>query len=269
MIELVLIDVDGTLSGTGGAIHPAVPPALDAARAQGIRLGVCTGRPGMGDALQYARVVSPEGFHVFYNGAQVARVDGARTGDEYRSEMSPASVRALVEAARAHGLALEVYTPTRVYAERRDPLQSEHASLIEIETVFTDLARVDEPVLKVQWVVPDAAMPLVERITAAIPDVEMGTGAHSDMPGVLFGSVTRRGTSKLTAARWLADRYGFGLDRVAMVGDGDGDLELIRHAGLGIAMGNATAAVKAAATRVVAPVDEGGLAEALRIAMGE
>jgi hypothetical protein len=84
------------------------------------------------------------------------------------------------------------------------------------------------------------------------------------MPGLVFASVTARGVSKLAAARSLAAHYGLdGLSRVAMAGDGDNDLELIRAAGLGIAMGNAPDHVRAAADRVVGRVEDAGLADAL------
>jgi hydroxymethylpyrimidine pyrophosphatase-like HAD family hydrolase len=76
--------------------------------------------------------------------------------------------------------------------------------------------------------------------------------------------VTARGVSKLTAAHQVAGHYGLlDLSRVAMAGDGDNDLDLIRAAGLGIAMGNAPGHVRAAADRVVGHVDEAGLADAL------
>jgi hydroxymethylpyrimidine pyrophosphatase-like HAD family hydrolase len=48
-----------------------------------------------------------------------------------------------------------------------------------------------------------------------------------------------------------------------MVGDGENDLELIRAAGLGIAMGNAPDLVQQAADRVVNSVGECGLEQAL------
>lgn len=46
------------------------------------------------------------------------------------------------------------------------------------------------------------------------------------------------------------------------VGDGGNDLEMVSGAGVGVAMGNAVPAVKAAATAVVAGHDDGGVAEA-------
>jgi hydroxymethylpyrimidine pyrophosphatase-like HAD family hydrolase len=76
--------------------------------------------------------------------------------------------------------------------------------------------------------------------------------------------VTASGVSKLSAARHLAAHSGLAdLARVAMAGDGDNDLELIRAAGLGIAMGNAPEHVRAVADRVVGHVDAAGLADAL------
>ncbi|GFH26796.1 uncharacterized protein HaLaN_25008, partial [Haematococcus lacustris] len=47
------------------------------------------------------------------------------------------------------------------------------------------------------------------------------------------------------------------------VGDGDNDLELITGAGVGVAMGNATPRVKAAADAHVASNDDDGVAQAL------
>ena len=46
------------------------------------------------------------------------------------------------------------------------------------------------------------------------------------------------------------------------VGDGGNDLEMVAGAGVGVAMGNAVPAVRAAAAAVVAGHDDGGVAEA-------
>jgi len=53
-----------------------------------------------------------------------------------------------------------------------------------------------------------------------------------------------------------------------MVGDGENDLGALALAGLGIAVGDAPAAVRAVADLVVASPDEGGVAEAIRAVLG-
>ena len=47
-------------------------------------------------------------------------------------------------------------------------------------------------------------------------------------------------------------------------GDGGNDIGMLRHAGIGIAMGNANDEVKAAADYVTASVDEDGIYKALK-----
>ena len=53
-------------------------------------------------------------------------------------------------------------------------------------------------------------------------------------------------------------------DRCMAFGDGDNDITMLRYAGIGVAMGNADAAVKAAADYVTTGTDASGIAKALR-----
>lgn len=53
------------------------------------------------------------------------------------------------------------------------------------------------------------------------------------------------------------------------VGDGGNDLAMIQGAGLGVAMGNAVPEVLQAANLVVPSHDEGGVAHAIRVALGD
>ena len=57
-----------------------------------------------------------------------------------------------------------------------------------------------------------------------------------------------------------------GLDRseVMAFGDGENDIEMIRFAGIGVAMGNAAESVKAAADYVTDTIDNDGIEKALR-----
>ena len=49
----------------------------------------------------------------------------------------------------------------------------------------------------------------------------------------------------------LSERHGIPASRVVAVGDADNDLPMLRVAGLGVAMGNGTDAVKQVARRVI------------------
>jgi hypothetical protein len=71
------------------------------------------------------------------------------------------------------------------------------------------------------------------------------------------------GTGKWAAARRLAEAEGIAPEEIAAVGDDSNDLDLVRDAGLGIAMGNAVPAVRAAADLVVASNERDGVVLAI------
>ncbi len=74
--------------------------------------------------------------------------------------------------------------------------------------------------------------------------------------------VVPAGVNKWCGVQVLLDHLGLVPQQLMAVGDGGNDLELVAGAGLGVAMGNAVPAVKAAAKAVVAGHNDGGIAEA-------
>ena len=75
--------------------------------------------------------------------------------------------------------------------------------------------------------------------------------------------VVPAGWNKWVALRVLLESMELPAAALAAVGDGSNDLEMVTHAGVGFAMGNAVPEVKAAASMVVACNDTGGVAEAI------
>ncbi|GFH21814.1 uncharacterized protein HaLaN_19184, partial [Haematococcus lacustris] len=72
------------------------------------------------------------------------------------------------------------------------------------------------------------------------------------------------GGSKGEGVQWLLDHMGVQAQHVMALGDGENDIEMLQLAGLGVAMGNASARVKsAAAVALTASNDEDGVAEAI------
>ena len=76
--------------------------------------------------------------------------------------------------------------------------------------------------------------------------------------------VLAAGVCKEQAMEALLAYYGISMDRTVAIGDGEVDIGMIRQAGLGIAMGNASAAVRNAADCVTATNDEEGVYLALK-----
>ena len=62
----------------------------------------------------------------------------------------------------------------------------------------------------------------------------------------------------------LLERYGLKREEIVAFGDAENDIEMLQYAGIGVAMGNATEAAKAAADYVTADIDDDGIWKALK-----
>lgn len=72
--------------------------------------------------------------------------------------------------------------------------------------------------------------------------------------------ITKKGATKESAIKMICDKCGINLSNVIAFGDDHADIEMLKLAGLGVAMGNAIKEVKAAADIVIGSNDEDGIA---------
>ena len=79
-----------------------------------------------------------------------------------------------------------------------------------------------------------------------------------------FVDITAKGNTKQNGIDEFIKHFGFKLEETMAFGDGGNDIGMLRHAGIGIAMGNDNDEVKAAADYVTASVDEDGIYKALK-----
>jgi len=262
MIELICVDVDGTMVGSSGDVASETWAATARMRARGVRLAICSGRPAFGKTRGYAERLDADGWHVFQNGASVIRLP---LGTTHSRPIEPAMVRALIERGRATGRSLELYGDTGYAVETDVPRAREHARLLGLPFEISDLLAFSAPVVRAQWLLSHDE---VEDVMAE-PHVGL-TLSHSlspVMPDASFLNVTPAGVDKGEAVRAVARAYNVPLEHVMMVGDGANDVPALRIVGAAVAMGNAERAAREAARFHVGDVDQGGLVEALALAL--
>lgn len=265
MIPLAVLDLDGTMIGSSGQVVPCVYEAIEKARAAGMRIALCTGRPAIGVALRVANKVGPNNAHIFQSGAHIAYPDGETVRVSALKEIT---TRNLIGHARALGAVLELYTPTNMFVERKSSLAEQHQKLLGTTAIVRDLTDVleNEPVVRAQWVVTEDRLHAVRDVE--IPGAQLTHGTSPALPGAHFLSVTQAGVSKGTALRELCDSMKVKRENVMAIGDSDGDLPMLEVVGHPVVMGNSHPTLKARFERVVADVDACGAADALEIALG-
>lgn len=263
MIPLVLLDLDGTIIDSSNQVSSCAWQAVDSARAAGMRLVVCTGRPRVGLARRIAERIGPSTPHIFQSGAMTVYADGEIIELHALKE---ASVRALIAHAREHNLVLELYTPTALYVERKTPLSEAHASMIGATAIVRNLEDVaaNEPIVRTQWVVPQDKGPLATSVV--VPDIQVSTAVSPALKSTLFISTTAKGVSKGSAVRALVESQKINLKNVMAVGDSTGDLPMLELVGHPVVMAEAPETLRERFL-TVGSVEACGVAEALTRAL--
>lgn len=260
--KLLALDLDGTLMGSDLVIAPAVFEAVAETQARGIHVTIATGRMFFA-ALPYARQLNITTPIICYQGGMVRDpVSGAIL--HHITMDGATAAEALVALAAADVFAL-TYIEERLYvAERRPELDtylSYHPEGVEVvfEPNLPALVA-DQPPTKILFM---AEPPVVERELARMAGLfsERVSAVRSH---TLFGELTAPGISKGTALAMLAADLGVAREETVAIGDQENDLPMITWAGLGLAMGNAVAAVRTAAAAVLPPVEEAGAAWGIR-----
>ncbi|MEP7380519.1 MAG: HAD hydrolase family protein [Gemmatimonadota bacterium] len=260
MIRLICADLDGTLIGSHGVVHPDIWLAAARARTAGIRLAICSGRPAFGLAREYAERIDADGWHIFQNGASVLHLPN---GGAHSAHFPPATIEWLTRRARETGRVLELYTDLDFAVEVDSPDTRAHAALLGVPFRTRPFESLDAPVVRAQWLLRREQGDVLNE---PHPGIDLSPSTSPVMRDTLFVSLMVPGVDKGTGVRAVAEEYGFTTEEVMFVGDAWNDVAALRIVGYPVAMGNAEPEVRAVARHVVGDVDAGGLAEAIELA---
>jgi Cof subfamily protein (haloacid dehalogenase superfamily) len=260
--DLGAFDLDGTVLRRNLRITPDTLAALRSLRERGMRLVVATGRRFESAREQAGRLGFAERDPVIcYGGSMVRRMNG----ETLLHRTLPASLSLeVLEWAAARDLHARVFvdghiiTSPDIPAARPEPGASVVASpavwLREGGKEPTKLVIVDHPDDIKGWL-EEARTAFAGRlfVTRSLPHyVEIGS---------LEGT-------KASALGFLCERWGIEPERVLAFGDADNDIDMLRFAGRGVAVGGMTGEVREAADEVVPDVDEDGVAGYVETLLG-
>ncbi|MBN1399495.1 MAG: HAD family phosphatase [Anaerolineae bacterium] len=260
---LLALDVDGTLIGEAGEPSPRLRVALARARAMGIRVALCTGRP-LAAIQPLIRSLALDTPPVAFNGALIPSLDG---GSPLVCHPLPdEALPILVGSAARHDDYLELHTAERCYVHRLGAEGRYQRDKLGIELIVGPLAPRPtlEPILKAQFVILTEEQR--RRVAALAPQIEpwaeLSWGVSPGFDGH-FVNVMRANVDKAASLDHLLSALGISWERVFAAGDSPSDLSYVRRAGYGVIMGNAPEAVREQAPRLAPSVEQDGLAQVI------
>lgn len=257
-IELVACDLDGTLVGADLAFSPRLRRAVRCAQMRGLRVAIATGR-AFPSARGFAVDLGLDAPLVCCQGAQIRTLEGAVL---YEETLSRTYLQPVIEFCRHDGWELAIYHGDRIYQTTRlyDAAYYQRWFGLPIYQVDDLLAALPSDPCKFVIPAPDPNLAdrLEDQLRALAGERFQVVRSHPCFVEGMGADV-----SKGAGLRVLARHMGVPRERVMAIGDNDNDADMVAWAGLGVAVGNATRRVKAAAGVIAPPQDMDGAAWAI------
>lgn len=254
-LKAFFFDIDGTLvSFATHRIPGSAVQAIAKAHSMGHKIVISTGRPtaiitNLGQLQQLGLVDA----YITMNGAY------CYCGDKvlYSNPIDEEDARLIA------GYAMEQGKPCVFVGEHDMSIAGENEEAMHIfgeDLAAPSLSRTDydAPLAKPLYqITPFFTDEQQRRIESQLKSCEMGRWHPA------FVDVTAKGCTKAKGLDVVLDYFGMSIGQAVAFGDGGNDVPMLRHAGLGIAMGNANDEVKSQADRVTTSIDDNGIANAM------
>ncbi len=263
MIKLIALDIDGTLVRPDLTISPRVRAAVQAAQERGIVVTLATGR-GAVPTDQFAAELGLTAPLVCMQGAQIY---------DYR-ERTVLHETFLPEGVKEWVVALAVERDWDLYFESREYVY--HTNDFESVDPVKEIYRLSNrrSIESFMHDMPDHP----HKFLVALRDPAEAEGVMRDLRESIAGAGfavdvvasaaylvegLAQGINKSVGLAWLVDQLGIDAADVLTIGDNDNDVEMLGWAGMGVAMGNASARARAVAQWIAPTVHEDGAAVAI------
>jgi len=270
--SLLVTDIDGTLLDNHGRLPPENIAALRQWVDSGRSLALATGR-SWAIAQPIAQAIDRQLFLILQDGGLVMHAPSMRVLSHYNL---PADVSAGAQAVfRAADMPVIGFGPLPDNQAQRltvlpfGPLSAGMRQYLQAKAYRQATRHNGGPAAFSKLVALDSLArvePVAARLTDALPQARVTT-TEAVRLGAWFLEVGHPLASKLHGLHTLLAELNRPATQVIAIGDADNDTDILREAGLGVAMGNASARVRRAADRVIGLNAEAGVAAFLRQVM--
>lgn len=260
MIRLLALDLDGTLMDDDMVIKSTrVRRAIAAAQERAV-VTLATGR--MFDyTLPFARELEITAPLICYQGGLIQAPDS--DDPLYRATMDPTLVQEVLEWRDERGRHVILYAGDDVFLDERRYSEVFYRNMLGDRLVWVDdlrsVLKHHKPMKFIIFVDPQEAEQVEMELRRRFEGEMELTRSHMR---IVEGNPL--GVSKGDALRRLAAHLDIPQAQVMAIGDQDNDASMVAWAGVGVAMGNGSAATKDVADWIAPPVEEDGATVAIR-----
>lgn len=259
MVELVAIDLDGTLLTSGKQITSRSVRVIRALLNQKIKVIIASARPPRSMGRIY-KTLGLDTCVICYNGALI--YDPASKGVLYHRPIGQSLARTMIELVRDTypDIFVSVEVLDRWFTDRvSNDYQTEVAKQFTPDRLGPIHAWLDQDATKIMFLGPEPNIRDIRRKLINTFGLRLAmTQSETTILQVMSSEV-----SKGVALKLVAEHYHVPLQRTIAIGDQLNDIDMLKQAGVGIAMASAPEQVRRVADYITSGNDEDGVAEAL------
>jgi len=261
MYKLIAVDMDGTLLNENKEISNRCKKAVGELKNRGKKLVLATGRPinGVMRYLEKLNLFDDNDYVITYNGALVQS-----TKTKHIIFDKPLSLKAYQELyilSKELKVNIHALTDQCVLTPKNNPYTELESNINQIPILVGAVEDIDASTIIVKVMFVDDPDKL-DAALAQLPNwVKEKYTILRSAPHFL--EFLDKSVNKGVGVSAVAKQLGLKREEVICVGDAGNDLDMIRYAGLGVAMGNAFDEIKSEADYITHSNEEDGVAHVI------
>lgn len=262
MYKLIAIDMDGTLLQPDHTISQATKTAILQAQSKGIKIVLASGRPleGLTRYLEELNMLSEQDYVLGFNGSIV---QNTKTKAIIRKNiLKGKDLKQLYDISQTLGVNIHAFSTEGCITPKMNKYSELEGSINGIPIITMDYSQIDEQEDIIKIMMIDEPEILDEAIKKLPQDLYNQYKIVKSAP--FFLEFLNTNADKAEGVKALAEHLGIYQNEIICIGDAENDLDMIKFAGLGVAMGNAFDEVKQVADYITKTNREDGVAYAIR-----
>ena len=261
MYKLIAVDMDGTLLDEKKEISQRCQNAIFRLKEKGKKIVIATGRPlnGIMHYLEILNLLDENDYVITFNGALVQSTKLKQI--IFNKPLSLGAYKELYVISQKLGVNIHALTEKSILTPKNNPFTEFGSSINRIPIIESSVDDIDAStnIVKVMFIdEPEKLDAIIPLIPSWIEDKYMILRSTPNFLEFLEKSV-----NKGSGVSAIAEHLGIKREEVICVGDAGNDLHMIRYAGLGVAMGNATEEIKSEADYITYSNEEDGVAHVI------
>ena len=243
--EIIVLDLDGTLTNRDKVITPRTKTALMKAQERGKKVVLASGRPTQG-VMPLAKELCLDGYSGYILSFNGGRIINCKTGETVFARSLPVSAnKKIIGLAEEHQVDIATYEGSRIISSNPE----------------SPYAKLESRINGMELWKPENMKEYGDYLAMVEPKVKAAMGKNFSVyrSDPFFLEVLPKGIDKAQSLERLLEVLGLTREQMIACGDGYNDLTMIRYAGLGVAMENAVLPVRNAADYITASNNDDGV----------